>query len=109
MDDPPALDDLLFKWFNNRKYKINRWSVFMIEATHYKMRGALAGLITSHHLSLLYEPFSLMRLDKYKAPKFGEVFGCDIHQADFFPKLDAWLKAMRKKYPVRKSKKKRIS
>ena len=108
MDNPPSLEDIFTRWLWARKYTVNKWSGLLLELSHRKMRGVLLGLLTNTRVSLLYSTRGMFEGGATSKYRQGEVISYNIHDANFFPKIDEWLKAMRKKYPVRKSKK-RIS
>jgi hypothetical protein len=92
MKDDPNVEDLLFRWFNNRHWKIKRTSILLLEATHKRMYGRMIGLFSeAGQMIAIYAPWNIERKHSYK--KRQPLFNCAINSPDFFPLLDSFLKA----------------
>ena len=92
MKDNPNIEDLLFRWFNNRHWKIKRTSILLLEATHKRMYGRIVALFSDAGSMLaIYAPLNVERKHGYK--KKQPFFKCEINSPDFFPLLDIFLKA----------------
>ena len=97
MNDNPDLDNLVFLWLRNRKWKVRALSALLVEFRHKKMYGKVVALF--HNVSMIALRFGENNRDVSKnlARKDG-VFHRDVVNPNFFPELEAWLNNLKKNH-----------